>query len=268
MRRLLKWFGDTLADLLYPPRCLACNKALDHKEYRHDYNGRHAIMFCRACRQKIAAPRKKICLYCGGSLFTQGERPERCISCEQTTFPFRRVIALGPYCEPLRSLLLQAKHRTGGEIPWSLARLTTLLRRDDFANLEIDLVVPVPMHFLRRLLRGINSPEVMAAWYAKSLGVPCRSNLLQRHRATRRQSSLPGPKRRTNVAGAFALRPRSRFLRRPLDIAGKRILLVDDIFTTGATCTEIAKLLLSAGAKEITVVTIARAEGKDIPRSG
>jgi ComF family protein len=117
----------------------------------------------------------------------------------------------------------------------------------------IEVVVPVPMHWTRRAWRGANSPETIAARLAARLRVPLATELLVRRRRTAPQASLSAPKRRANVRGAFRVRPHA-------DLLGARVLLVDDILTTGATLNEAAKTLANAGSGEITVAVLARAE--------
>jgi len=124
----------------------------------------------------------------------------------------------------------------------------------EFSTAEIDVVMPVPMHWSRRVWRGANSPEVLAAAIAERLGVPTTSQLLVRRRRTIPQATLSPGRRRANVRGAFAVHPHK-------DLIGARVLLVDDILTTGATLNEAAKTLRKAGSSEVSVAVLARAEG-------
>jgi len=152
------------------------------------------------------------------------------------------------------------------------ARMLAVSRCAELASIQADYVVPVPMHRLRREDRGVNSPDLLAEELARQLQVPFVRHLLRRVRQTDLQYTLSHQARAENVSDAFALRPPSfwqKLLSRGWgrsaaqfpDLTGKSILLVDDIFTTGATCNEIAKVLLSAGVKTVTVVAVARAEG-------
>jgi predicted amidophosphoribosyltransferase len=109
------------------------------------------------------------------------------------------------------------------------------------------------MHWRRRRLRGANSAERMAGRLARMLSIPAIA-LLRRTRATRMQAGLSPSERQANMKGAFAAR-------RGQPIAGARVLLVDDVMTTGATCGECAKALVGAGAAAILVAVAARAEG-------
>lgn len=118
-----------------------------------------------------------------------------------------------------------------------------------------DHVVPVPMHWLRRWLRGTNSAATLAELLSKRLSSPLASRLVVRRRFTRPQSGLSPPERKANVRGAFRLRGAAH-------CSGKTLLIVDDILTTAATTNEIARLLLRAGAAAVGVLVIARADDR------
>ena len=113
----------------------------------------------------------------------------------------------------------------------------------------------MPMHWTRRLQRGINSPEILAGCLARHLGIPLRRRLLVRCRRTFLQTEMSPPQRFRNVRAAF------RVHKSPC-LQGARVLLVDDILTTGATCSEAAKTLKKAGAAAVVVAVLARAQGQ------
>jgi ComF family protein len=116
-----------------------------------------------------------------------------------------------------------------------------------------EMVVAVPMHWLKRIWRRTNPAETLARAVANKLGIAYAKNALVCRRYLQRQSVLSSEERRKNVRGAFRA---SRFAR----IAGKRILLVDDVMTTGATAHECCRALLAAGAASIFVAIVARSE--------
>jgi ComF family protein len=136
-----------------------------------------------------------------------------------------------------------------------MGRLFFEQRRGLLEAAEPDLVVPVPMFWTRRLRRGINSPDVLARCLGESLQKPVRRDVLVRRVNTLPQADLSPAQRRTNMHGAFRVR-------RPDDVKNARILLVDDVLTTGATCNEAAKMLKRAGASSVVVAVIARAQGR------
>lgn len=119
-------------------------------------------------------------------------------------------------------------------------------------ELVFDVVVPVPLHWRKQWDRGFNQAELLARQIASRRGLPV-ARALRRKRATAVQASLASAGRRRNVAGAFAVRDASR-------ISGARVLLIDDVMTTGATANACATALKSAGAKSITLLTLARVD--------
>jgi len=168
--------------------------------------------------------------------------------------------------------VLRMKTDRTGMLAISAARMLAASRRTEFENIQADFIVPVPMHRSRREDRGVNSPDLMTEELARQLKIPLARHLVRRVRRTDLQYTLSQRARADNVSNAFVLRPpgllkklfeksRGRNAALSPDITGKTILLVDDILTTGATCNEITKVLLSAGVRSVTVVAVARAEG-------
>lgn len=169
------------------------------------------------------------------------------------------MVCLGMYEGILREAILKAKRPRWQPLAAALAELLYRERRDRLNDLACDLAVPVPMHWRRRWLRGVNHSETIATELARYLGIPAK-NALKRVIATEPQGGLSASARRKNIRGAF--RKRLRF-----NVKNKRVLLVDDIVTTGATCTEAARTLRRAGASEVVVTTISRAD-RPIPVRG
>ncbi len=124
-------------------------------------------------------------------------------------------------------------------------------RGEHLSAIRAELIIPVPMYWRRRLSRGKNNPETLAECLAKSLGIPARKRVLIRHRNTKPQTGSP-TFRFQNVRGAFRVR-------RPQVVSGARILLIDDVLTTGATCSEAARMLKQSGAAMVAVAVVARA---------
>jgi ComF family protein len=117
----------------------------------------------------------------------------------------------------------------------------------------IHCVIPVPLHWRRRWQRGYNQAEALARALAGACGFPCRSHWLARVRHTPAQHLLSPSARRANVQGAFHARKRP-------ELAGATVLLVDDVLTTGTTCSEAARALRDAGVRKVIVAVVARAE--------
>jgi ComF family protein len=119
--------------------------------------------------------------------------------------------------------------------------------------LAAEVVIPVPLHWRRRLARGYNQSEVLARALAGALGLPCRPVWLRRVRPTPQQTRQTPAGRRTNVRGAFRCRPWAR-------LRGRTVLLVDDVLTTGSTCDEAARALRAAGAVRVVVAVLAHSQ--------
>jgi predicted amidophosphoribosyltransferase len=189
-------------------------------------------------------------------------------------FRFKRVITLGEYERDLRYLILRMKTDKTGMLAISAAKALARYRRTDLESVQADYVIPIPMHHLRRWDRGVNAPDLLAEELARQLKIPVVRHLVQRIRQTDLQYTLSPQTRAQNVGDAFALRQPFRLLSLlPLsllpsaarclssDLSGKNVLLIDDILTTGSTCNEVAKVLLAARVRSVTVAVLARAEG-------
>ena len=167
---------------------------------------------------------------------------------------FDTVVPLGAYQEELRSAVLRMKHAQGDPLSEALGELLAIHRGDQLAALQPDLAAPIPRYWWRRVRQGTNSPEILAQRLAKRLGVPAEPRLLACRRNVRLQQSLKPRDRFRNVRGAFRVN-------KGYDLENARMLLVDDVLTTGATCNEAAKMLKQAGAAYVAVAVLARAEG-------
>jgi ComF family protein len=237
-----RWLGLGL-DLVFPPACACCQSPIDP--------GR-AVPLCESCRPALADSRPA-CTRCGAVL-ARGDAPPPCPRCRDAKFHFGAVTRLGPYQGMLRAAVLQIKRPQHRLLAAALARLLVETVGQRVAALEPEVVIPVPMHWTRKMWRGANSPETVAAHLAAHLGIPLRGSLLARRRRTAPQASVAPSRRRANVRGAFRAAEHR-------DLEGARVLLVDDIMTTGATLNEAAKTLARRGATVVGVVVLARAEG-------
>ena len=162
---------------------------------------------------------------------------------------------LGVYEDRLRDAILNAKRPAHEPLTMALGGLLAHRWQEELLQFRPDVIVPVPMYWLRRLLRGVNSPEILSAELSRVLGTPV-ARLLIRQRNTLPQKELLPRERFKNVRGAFRLRGK-----RIARLEGSRVLLVDDILTTGATCSEAARVLKQAGVAAVAVAVVARALG-------
>jgi ComF family protein len=172
-----------------------------------------------------------------------------CTACRSGLRRFDRATSFGFYEGPLRSLIHLFKY--GGMKP--LARpLAGFLERALPADDLYDAVVPVPLHWRKKWRRGFNQAELLALQISKRRRIPF-ANALRRKRPTEIQAGLAMAGRRRNVAGAFLAKPNC-------DLTGKRILLIDDVMTTGATASACAAALKRGGAKTVSLLTLARVD--------
>jgi len=241
-----KAVGRALVDLALPPRCLECEGELP---------ARTELLLCENCSQAIAPPLPACCSRCGAVLAEGAWQGGSCWACKDFSLNFDAVFPLGRYEGPLREMVLRTKRLSGETVSSALGRLMAQRLGGRLAEFAPRAVMPVPMHWAKRLMRGVNSTEVLADCLGRRLGAPVVPSLV-RSRYTGPQKDLLPRERFRNVRGAFRLR---RLDRRRWQ--GERLLLVDDILTTGATCSEIARLLKQAGAAAVGVAVVARAHG-------
>jgi ComF family protein len=172
-----------------------------------------------------------------------------CAGCRSGLRGFDSAASFGMYEGSLRRLIHLFKY--SGMKP--LARpLAEYLLRALPADEHFDAVIPVPLHWRRQWSRGFNQAELLARCVAKQRGIPVW-NALRRRRATATQAGLANAGRRRNVAGAFRVKEKAR-------LAGKRVLLVDDVMTTGATANACAAALKRGGAGFVSLLTLARVD--------
>ncbi len=171
---------------------------------------------------------------------------------------FDRARSFGTYEGDLRRLIHLMKYDGMRPLAKRLGRLMAATAADFEA---VDYLVPVPLYRRRRWSRGFNQAALLAAAMAEATGIPARGGLLRRTRATESQAGLSNHQRRANVTGAFSTP-------RPREVRGRRILLIDDVMTTGATLEACAKALKRAGAQYVGAVTSARAMRRMIEVGG
>jgi ComF family protein len=247
-RRGAARFATAGLDLLFPPHCAHCRSGLPPS--------RDGLLLCADCRRLLAPESWPCCPRCGAAGSTEGGPSGGCQLCQKTALKFDTVITLGSYHGELRKVVLRMKRPSAESLSAAMAGLLALRRGRQLADFHADLIAPVPMYWARRLRRGTNSPEMLARRLGRSLGVPVGRRVLARCRNTLPQANLSPRERFRNVRGAF--RTRAGY-----HLEGLRVLLVDDILTTGATCSEAAKMLKQAGASMVAAAVVARAQGTD-----
>jgi ComF family protein len=179
---------------------------------------------------------------------------EDCVRCRDRRYHFQAAMALGVYQDDLRDAVIRMKQAVHEPLTLSMGCLLAGTLRQRLTDPQPDVMVPVPAHWSKRLLRGVNGPDLLAEASARQLGIPVAIDLLRCCRRTQKQGTLMPSERQANVRGAFAVRS-------GYNLQDAHVLLVDDILTTGATASESARVLRQAGAAHVTVAVVARGVG-------
>ena len=223
-------------NLLFPIKCDLCGDLVD------------TCGLCTKCWVKIfwiSDPKCKIC----GTPF-EIDVISICALCLNEKPSFDKAISVFRYDDFSKEIILKFKHF---DTTHMLNRLSILMFRaaeNDIKN--SDLIIPVPIHFLKRIKRKYNQSELLAQNISDISNVKYEPRILEKIKTTRRQEGLSGKKRRKNIIGSFGINKKYE-----KSIENKNIVLVDDVFTTGSTVNECSKILKKHNAKSVTVVTLA-----------
>lgn len=232
---------EEIAALLFPPRCQVCGEMDDD-------------LMCETCRDGIEFITAPYCGCCGVPLPPTGHAPERCAECRQSR-TFRGARAVGLHVGSLREAILRYKFDGRRRLARPLAEmLGGVFEAEQVEGLSLSAaaaLVPVPLYPARRAWRGFDQAELLCRHLSELTALPTWPDVLARILDTRPQVELSGRQRRENVRGAFEARKTYR-------LKGKSLILVDDVFTTGATLSECARVLRRAGATEVYALTISR----------
>jgi ComF family protein len=211
--------------------------------------------FCDDCWRMIRLITPPYCPCCGEpfrSPMALTSSPEyRCGACRAQPPHFDHARAIGRYEGPLRQAIHQFKYRGKLHLKQPLLRLALEHFDTHFPTTVFDAIIPAPLHRERLMQREFNQATVLAKGLAHYLHVPMLEQLLVRVRSTRPQVELSGRERRQNVKQAFAVTDAAA-------LEDKQVLVVDDVFTTGATLGEIARTIKVAGARQVDVFALAR----------
>jgi len=242
--------SEALASVFFPAGCRLCERVLLHAS---------TVPICQECLGSFAAVGGAVCERCGQPLAAwslgvarEEQAPESlaCPECQNREYRFDRARSYGLYKAGLvRAIVLLKFERIEPLGRWFAGRLAEVARRE---GLAVDVVVPVPLHRQRERERGYNQADLIARPLARKLGLPYRAVLLMRTKPRPDKHILSVEERWDSVRGAFATRPGTQ-------VDNLRVLLVDDVMTTGATLDACAMALRGAGAKSVIGLTVARA---------
>lgn len=236
----------TLA-LLFPPHCFFCGTEITESDIA-------PAGLCSACRSHLTAWDHPACRRCASPLPQFWGDATQCPRCCNRRYAFNRALALGAYTGVWRDAVLCMKRASFEPLTHAVGQLLAERIRDASPKPTINQVVPVPMHWSRRLHRGVQTSRVLGVAIARQLQLPLAAHLLRCRRRTEKQGTLTPLDRFRNVRNAFQANS-------AYDLSGTDVLLVDDIMTTGATLSEAARALRAVGARSVTAIVVARGIG-------
>lgn len=232
----------TFLDIFFPPLCHACGTPVQGE----------GVHLCPSCREKALPVPSPLCSVCGLSFATEQGIDHPCGPCLVSPPPFTRARSAFCFEGPVRRLIHAFKYGGKVHLASTLGLLTSVSLNGFVKEAAPHFIVPVPLHDRRLRERGFNQSQRLALFLSRSWAVPLYVDNLRRARWTAPQVGLSAAERKRNVLGAFSVT-------KPEIFEKKRLLLVDDVFTSGSTVTECSRTLKQAGAEQVWVLTTARA---------
>lgn len=232
--------AQRLLDTLLPPRCVLCGEGVETQG-----------SLCGVCWGRLHFISEPFCAKCSLPFEFDPGTGALCGACLEHPPSYAAARAALSYDEASRPLVARLKYYDQTYLARGMA--AWLMRAGREVLEGADLLAPVPLHYYRLIRRTYNQSGLLARWVGEASGIPVIPDLLTRKKHTAPQASLSRDKRRKNVRGAFTITPRHKER-----VAGKRIVLVDDVMTTGATVEACSKALLKAGAASVHVLALAR----------
>jgi ComF family protein len=256
-------------DAAFPLRCWQCER-LYHQEDTEQNGaaqggGRRpgqlmAEYLCPECAGRFEPIESPLCSKCGRPFGTEHGVDHECPDCLERPFGFAAARAAALYLPPLKTLVHHYKYQGRTQLAYPFGQLLWNALKRFYDLNTLDLIIPVPLHWFRRYRRGFNQAALLLRhWHelARKQGLDLNremvsTKILVRRKHTLAQAGLGKQERRANLKGAFTVP-------QPKAVEGKRILLVDDVLTTGATVAECTKALRDSGAASVNVLALARA---------
>ena len=237
----LRAFGRRGLDAVMPPRCLMCGAVVADPG-----------ALCGTCFEDVTFITPPYCARCGIPFidnYVAAVDTAICGACAERSPSFDKARAVCVYDEKSRSLITRLKYADRTDFTPALGRWMVRAGADLLDG--ADLIIPVPLHRWRLLTRTYNQSALLARWVSRMSNVPANFSALRRTKGTPSQGGLSAKARRRNVARAFSVPA-------PLAVTGKRIVLIDDVLTTGATLDACANALIHAGAAGVDALVVAR----------
>ncbi len=244
---MYKLIPDGLAEgmkrILFPPQCPCCGTLLSFNEYESG--------FCGSCRKSIQYIHEPACKICGKKL--NDKTSEYCFDCSKNKHIFQQSKAVYVYSGGIKKAMYRLKYGNRKEYARIFARDMARMHEKFIRQKKIDLVVPVPMNGAKRRERGYDQAALLAKELAEQTGLAFSDRTLIRIKRTRPQKELNDTERRKNLKNAFKIGQSV--------VKSKKVLLVDDIYTTGSTMDACAEVLMNAGAKAVYGMTVVVGDG-------
>ena len=238
-KKKIRW-KEILISIFFPRRCPICDETIPYGE-----------KICKICADKVIYVKEPSCKKCGKQL--ENERQEYCGDCSRKRHHYEQGKAIFSYQNDMKLSMYRFKYSGRREYADFFAEEVTKRYGRWIVQRGIEVIVPVPMYMSKKRKRGYNQAEIFALALGRECAIPIERKLVQRIRNTMPQKSLNDIQRKDNLKGAFQVRTNI--------VKYSKILLVDDIYTTGATIDAIAELLKKSGAKEVYFLSICVGEG-------
>ena len=253
LREGLTFFASSLSSLFFPPVCPFCNSNMPKAD----------SSLCSACRESIEFISPPVCFQCGLPVTGLGNGPaELCGRCLIDPPRYSRARYGIFYQGEVRAALVRFKYYGALHAAKGFSEILVETFRRNFEPREFSLIVPIPIHRKRLVQRGFNQTVVIAENLSAATGIPLDRASLRKIKDTQPQVGLPRPERIKNLRGSFGVS-------RPSRIRNARVLIVDDVATTGSTIREAAKTITRAEATSVDALVLAlRAEPGSVPPSG
>lgn len=242
MKQLLSEVSRAALNLVYPIYCQGCRRKLPYDNNRY---------LCQECLKQIRLNRPPFCIRCGRSLSGSIGIKALCPDCLNKGRYFEMAWQCCKYDGLIKELIHKFKYERKLFLREVLIEILDNFARTYIDYKEIEAIIPVPMHRANMNNRGFNQAAVLSEGLSRKLGVEFWGSCLFKIRRTKQQVNLNKVARLNNIKGAFRVK-------KDADLKGKSLLLVDDVFTTGATVDQCSKVLTVAGAKAVWVLTLAR----------
>jgi ComF family protein len=237
---------NDVSDIIFPPQCLACAEIINQPAKQ---------VFCSTCQEKIVFITDNFCPICGVPFLVCPAGTHICGNCLVNKPYYTRARAVAGFETVIMDAIHKFKYGRNVSTGNSLGLFMANFSFPDFNFSEYSLLIPVPLHIKRLRDRGFNQSLLLAKEMGEKYNLPVKFSLLKRSKFTLTQTGLNKAEREKNIKGAFVVAKKEK-------VTGKNIILIDDVYTTGATVNECARVLLKAGAQKVSVLTLSRVTQK------